>query len=160
MPSEPIMVSTPSKRIQRLELTWVVEGDAPSDQTCRTTIGHMKRSSPESTISLELHQAKRPHKSLDPSDLERWWSESNPVQVSSTVTMEDLQQLVQEIKEMQVQLESIKADVALQGKVLAQSTVDHSCRVCRGDVERGHSATDWSDAEESQDPVGMPFFNY
>ena len=69
-------------------------------------------------------------------------------------------QLVQDIKEMGVQLESICVDVALQSGVLGRISMERSCKVCQGDVEHGYHKADanWSDTEASQDPAGRPFY--
>ena len=50
---------------------------------------------------------------------------------------EVLGQLVQEIKEMQIQLQCVSADIALHSEVLGQTCMDHGCRMCWGNIEHG-----------------------
>ena len=117
----------------------------------------------ESAPSKELRPAKIAHKSAELGNSEETiQSESDlSLNMSSAIAMGDIfVQLVQDIKEMKVQLESIHADVALQSGILQENDMKGSCKVCQRDAENGYHKADanWSDTEPSQDPAGRPFY--
>ena len=59
-----------------------------------------------------------------------------------------LTQLLEDIKGINFQLESISSDIAIQGGMLAKLQMDQGCRVCWKDIE--------DDIQESQKP--SPFY--
>ena len=83
------------------------------------------------------------------------------LKLSSTVEVgEVLGQLVQEIKEMWVQLQCVSADIALHSEVLGQTHTDHGCRMCWGNIEhgRGEAEANESNMQESQSPSARPLY--
>ena len=85
------------------------------------------------------------------------------LKLSSTVKVgEVLGQLVQEIKEMRVQLQCVSADIALHSEVLGQTHTDRSCRMCWGNIEHGcgEAEADESDMQESQSPSARPLYYF
>jgi len=122
-------------------------------------------------LHKDINQAARPKRSLVESDppqelhptkLARRSSESNEskgILTSTPPTRDVLAELVHEIKQINVHLECIRADVALHGEVLGRISMDRSCRVCRAEEEHGHEVeSSWSDMEESQDPTARPSY--
>ena len=117
----------------------------------------------ESAPSKKLHPAKIARKSTELGNSEETIQSKSDLSlnVSSAIGMGDIfAQLVQDIKEMKVWLESIHADVALQSGILQENGMKGSCKVCQRDVENGYHEADanWSDTEPSQDPAGRPFY--
>ena len=102
-----------------------------------TTGSHTKRCL---MPSPGMHPAKIWCKSLEPSNSEGATQNERDLtpKLSSTVEVgEVLGQLVQEIKEMQIQLQCVSADIALHSEVLGQTCIDHGCRMCWGNIEHG-----------------------
>ena len=68
-----------------------------------------------------------------------------------------LTQLLEDIKGINFQLESISGDIAIQGGMLAKLQMDQGCRVCRKDIEGGLvNVKSEDDIQESQKP--SPFY--
>ena len=115
------------------------------------------------TPSLGMCPAKIWHKSLEPSNSEGAMQNERDLtlKLSSTVKVgEVLGQLVQEIKEIQVQLQCVSANIALHSEVLGQTHMDCGCRMCWGNIEhsRGEAEADKSDMQESQSPSTRPLY--
>lgn len=82
------------------------------------------------------------------------------VDISGTAPMKNLlTQLVQELKGMNARLESISADVAVQGSFLVKCRTDQGCKLCRKDVECELAEVGSNGyLEESQDPSTLLYY--
>lgn len=111
-----------------------------------------KRSLVESDPPQELHPTKLAHHSLK-------LNESKGILTSTPPMRDVLVELVHKIKQINVHLECIRANIALHGEGLGKISMDHSCRVCQVEEEHGHEVeSSWSDMEESQDPTARPSY--
>ena len=82
------------------------------------------------------------------------------VDISGTTPMKNLlTQLVQELKGMNARLESISADVAVQGSFLVKCRMDQGCKLCQKDVECELAEVGSNGyLEESQDPSTLLYY--
>ena len=82
------------------------------------------------------------------------------VDILGTAPMKNLlTQLVQELKGMNARLESISADVAVQGSFLVKCRTDQGCKLCRKDVECELAEVGSNGyLEESQDPSMLLYY--